>query len=68
MMIMKNILLILFPLILFSCKKDYTCVCKDADGTPFNIPLHDTKRKVQKECSDYNNHVYNGVGITCGIE
>jgi hypothetical protein len=50
-----------------SCKKDYTCTCKDVNGTPINVSYRGSKKQAQKKC-DYYNEVYQGSGITCALQ
>lgn len=55
---MKRSTLIVFALFSFcviSCKKDYTCVCKDEAGYEWaEYTIHTSKKKSGKECSDYD--------------
>jgi hypothetical protein len=37
-----------------SCKKDYTCVCKDGSQTFATYTVHETKKKSKDACEAYN--------------
>jgi hypothetical protein len=64
---MKYLFLLLTSvMVLSSCKKDYTCSCKDVNGTPNDIPYRGHKKKAEKKC-DYYNQVYANTGTTCTV-
>jgi len=52
-----------------SCKKDYTCVCKDAAGftwQEYSI-LHKTEKKAKAACSEHDEEL-TSVAATCELE
>jgi hypothetical protein len=52
---------------LSSCKKDYTCTCKDSSGnTVGSITIKSTKSKAKTTCTA-DNSMYGGTGTTCTL-
>jgi hypothetical protein len=67
---MKKVLLIaaVGVISLASCKKDYTCVCKDSAGTTWGTyTVHETKKK-SKEACEANNASWSAYGASCAIQ
>lgn len=61
------IMSISIPLFIASCKKDYTCTCKDSKGQVLSTyTIHDTKRKAKEAC-DYTSSQTNWFGATCTL-
>lgn len=51
-----------------SCKKDYSCVCKDSSGYSWgSYTVHTTKKKAKDLCSDYD-ATWSMYNATCEIE
>jgi uncharacterized protein YecT (DUF1311 family) len=43
------------------CKKDYTCVCSDTNGTTDVFTVKTTKSKADKQCNEYYNAHYGSI-------
>ena len=68
---MKKVILFgaaaVFALSLASCKKDYTCVCKDGSGTEiYRATIKTTKSKAKDACNTSASSY--GTTITCSID
>ncbi len=66
---MKKLLLLVAVTASFtfaSCKKNYTCTCKDNSGFSASVTIHDTKKKATAACTA-DASAYAGSGITCSI-
>lgn len=44
-----------FIFALYSCKKDYTCMCSDPRIDTTGFVIHDTKSNARKQCADTKN-------------
>jgi len=55
---------------LSSCKKDYTCTCKDSSGNVYgSVTIKDTKSKATSACTaDNSTYAAYGINITCSIQ
>ena len=65
-----NCLLCLFLFCVFaSCKKDYTCNCRDASGFSWGSysVVNKTKKKAKIACSEHDTD-YTSVSATCTLE
>jgi hypothetical protein len=55
---MKIIAVVLFGLILISCKRDYSCICRCTDISSGQVTIvgeeviHDTERRAEKRCTE----------------
>ena len=70
---MKKIILIGAIAIAFSsCKKNYTCTCKDQTGAVISVQTYkNTKGKAGEQCSQYYNTTYGNIPFnqtTCAID
>ena len=71
---MRKILFIFMIITLTNsgCKKNYNCVCTDANGKTLAVTtIKDTKGKANEKCTDYYNQNYGNVTfnqITCQIK
>lgn len=56
---------------LFSCKKDYTCVCTSPTGKTIAFTVKTTEKKATAQCNDYYNSNYGSTAFDqtkCEIE
>jgi hypothetical protein len=51
-----------------SCKKDYTCECKDSAGTITNIPLKDAKKTEATDACNVSDAFYKLGGGSCTLK
>ena len=52
-----------------SCKKDYTCECKDSAGTVTNIPLKDATKSDATDACNVSDALYKlGGGGSCTLK
>ena len=62
---MKTSVLIAMTILLFSCKKDYTCICETMTLEPVTIAefiiKNKTRKQAKKECLE-SEPPYNGIG------
>jgi hypothetical protein len=69
---MKKLMLVVIVLSAFSfasCKKDHNCVCKSGSIQVASTVSHNTKKKVNDECSALEESYRNkGADVTCGLE
>lgn len=58
----------LFAVAFTSCKKDWTCECKDGSGDVENYPLKDLKKSDAKKSCDATGSIYTIVGGSCTLK
>lgn len=51
-----------------SCKKDWTCECKDENGEVDNYPIKDVKKADAKKSCDATSSLYTLVGGSCSLK
>ena len=51
-----------------SCKKDYTCECKDKAGAVTNSPINGAKKSDAKKVCDASNTVWSAGGGSCTLK
>ena len=47
-----------------SCKKGYTCACSTESGFYDGFDIHDSKKRAEKKCSDYERTQYDTAFIS----
>jgi hypothetical protein len=52
--------------VLSSCKKDYTCTCKDSNGSSVSVTYHTTKSKAKDACNSAGSTY--GSSYSCSIQ
>jgi len=50
-----------------SCKKDYTCTCKNSTGGTFTYPFNKAKKKDAKAACDTWDNLYKSSGGSCSL-
>lgn len=53
---------------LTSCKKDYTCECKNSLGTITNIPINDAKKSDATDACNASDVLYKLGGGSCTLK
>lgn len=58
----------LFAVAFTSCKKDWTCECKDDTGEVTNYPITNVKKSDAKKSCDATGSLYTIVGGSCSLK